>query len=76
MFSVGTIPGGTPQSPEPGAASASFPSLAPVSGRGEAEEEEDNEQEPAEVSGAAVSDVWWSRRLDPESRELVGTSGC
>ncbi|XP_019294378.1 mutS protein homolog 5 isoform X3 [Panthera pardus] len=49
MFSVGTIPGGTPQSPEPGAASASFPSLAPVSGRGEAEEEEDNEQEPAEI---------------------------
>uniref|UniRef100_A0A667HTQ7 DNA mismatch repair proteins mutS family domain-containing protein n=1 Tax=Lynx canadensis TaxID=61383 RepID=A0A667HTQ7_LYNCA len=49
MFSVGTIPGGTPQSPEPGAASASFPSLAPVSGGGEAEEEEDNEQEPAEI---------------------------
>ncbi|XP_045353691.1 mutS protein homolog 5 isoform X5 [Leopardus geoffroyi] len=49
MFSVGTIPGGTPQSPEPGAASAIFPSLAPVSGRGEAEEEEDNEQEPAEI---------------------------
>ncbi|XP_042794225.1 mutS protein homolog 5 isoform X2 [Panthera leo] len=71
MFSVGTIPGGTPQSPEPGAASASFPSLAPVSGRGEAEEEEDNEQEPAEVSGAAIADVWWSRRLDPESRELI-----
>ncbi|XP_078302868.1 mutS protein homolog 5 isoform X2 [Panthera onca] len=49
MFSVGTIPGGTPQSPEPGAASTSFPSLAPVSGREEAEEEEDNEQEPAEI---------------------------
>ncbi|XP_046958342.1 mutS protein homolog 5 [Lynx rufus] len=49
MFSVGTIPGGTPQSPEPGAASASFPSLVPVSGGGEAEEEEDNEQEPAEI---------------------------
>ncbi|XP_032703187.1 mutS protein homolog 5 isoform X2 [Lontra canadensis] len=50
MASVGAIPGRTPQSPGPGAASAGFPSLAPVPGRGETEaEEEENEQELAET---------------------------
>lgn len=76
MCSIEAILGRTPQGPEPGAASASFPSLSPVPGRGEVEEEEDDEQEPAEVSGAVISVDVESRRLDPESRALVGTSGC
>ncbi|XP_039075515.1 mutS protein homolog 5 isoform X2 [Hyaena hyaena] len=49
MCSIEAIPGRTPQGPEPGAASASFPSLSPVPGRGEVEEEDDDEQEPAEI---------------------------
>uniref|UniRef100_A0A673TC74 MutS protein homolog 5 n=1 Tax=Suricata suricatta TaxID=37032 RepID=A0A673TC74_SURSU len=49
MLSVEVIPGRTPQGPEPGAASASFPSLSPGPGLGEAEEEDGDEQEPAEI---------------------------
>lgn len=54
MASVGATAGGTLQGPEPGAAAASVPSPAPVPEPGEAAEEEDA-QEPAEVSGAAGS---------------------
>lgn len=76
---VRAIPGRTPQGPVPGAASASFPSPAPVPGHGEAEEEEeDNEQEPAEVSGVALSAAGaWIRRvgLRLDSRRDVRING-
>ncbi|XP_008573259.1 PREDICTED: mutS protein homolog 5 isoform X1 [Galeopterus variegatus] len=48
MAFLGATPGRTPQGPEPGAAPASFPSLAPVSGPGEAKVDDD-EEEPAEI---------------------------
>ncbi|XP_062953512.1 mutS protein homolog 5 isoform X1 [Cynocephalus volans] len=48
MAFLGATPGRTPQGPEPGAAPASFPSLAPESGPGEAEVDDD-EEEPAEI---------------------------
>lgn len=51
MASVGATAGGMPQGPGPGAAAASFPSPGPVPGPGGAED--DDVEEPAEVSGAA-----------------------
>uniref|UniRef100_A0A8D0Z0I6 MutS protein homolog 5 n=1 Tax=Sus scrofa TaxID=9823 RepID=A0A8D0Z0I6_PIG len=56
MASVGATSGRTPQEPGPGEAPTSLPSLAPVPGFGEEEEEE----EPAEVGAGIHLCVLWN----------------
>lgn len=71
MASVGATSGRTPQEPGPGEAPTSLPSLAPVPGFGEEEEEE----EPAEV-GAGVMWGAGEQELETGEGELIGTSDC
>ncbi|XP_054425090.1 mutS protein homolog 5 isoform X2 [Pteronotus mesoamericanus] len=56
MASVAAPEGGTPQGLGPGAAATSFPSAAPVADHGEAEE--DDAEEPVEVSGIHLCVLW------------------